>query len=144
MTEYSGPDRRQRPTPFLSRYSFLGGQRGGGGEAGNSYYDRYPLATWVVLTGFLVLNLLDAHFTLVYLQRGGEEANPIAVQLLASGMWSFIGVKSFGVGVGAVIFCLLNDFKNARIGVFAALAFYQLLLLYHLSLYFGWVGNVSY
>ncbi|MDP6963048.1 MAG: DUF5658 family protein [Planctomycetota bacterium] len=144
MSEYTGPDRRKRPTPFLSRYSFMGGQRKSGGKSGSSYYDRYPLATWVVLTAFLLLNLLDAHFTLIYLQRGGEEANPVAVQLLEAGMWSFIGVKAFGVGLGAAIFCLLNDFKNARIGVFAALAFYQLLLLYHISLYFGWIGNVTY
>ncbi|MBC8368962.1 MAG: hypothetical protein H8E25_03095 [Planctomycetes bacterium] len=143
MAEYTGPDRRQQPTPFLSRYSFFGGKRGEGGSPESSYYDFYPLWTWIVLTSFLMLNLLDAHFTLIYLQRGGEEANPIAVQLLASGMWAFIGVKAFGVGLGAVIFCILNDFKNARIGVFAALLFYQLLLLYHISLYLGWVGNVS-
>ncbi|MFT7516852.1 MAG: hypothetical protein ACI84O_000637 [Myxococcota bacterium] len=143
MAEYTGPDRRQRPTPFLSRYSFLGGKRRNGGDNGSSYYDHYPLWTWIVLTSFLMLNLLDAHFTLIYLQRGGEEANPVAVGLLASGMWSFIGVKAFGVGLGAVIFCILNDFKNAKIGVFAALVFYQLLLVYHISLYLGWVGNVS-
>ena len=144
MAEYTGPDRRNRPTPVLSRYSFFGGRRGIGGQSGSSYYDRYPTCAWVVLTSFLLLNILDAHFTLIYIQRGGEEANPIAAGLLDIGMWSFIGIKAFGVGLGAVIFCILNDFKNARIGVFAALVFYQLLFFYHLSLYLGWVGNVSY
>ena len=144
---YRGPDRRKRPTPFLSRYSFLGGRRQAGGrrpgENQEVFVDRYPLWTWVLLTTFLVLNLLDAHFTLIYLQRGGEEANPIAVKLLYAGMGTFIGVKAIGVGLGSLVFCILNNFRNARIGVVLALGFYQALLLYHMSLYFGWVGNVA-
>ena len=142
---YRGPDRRSRPTPFLSRYSFFGGRRRGGrrpGEKQEIFVDRYPTWTWVLLTAFLILNLLDAHFTLVYLQRGGEEANPVAVRLLYAGMSTFIGVKAVGVGLGALVFCILNHFRTGRIGVILALSFYQLLLLYHMSLYFGWVGNV--
>lgn len=144
---YRGPDRRSQPTPFLSRYSFIGGRRKRGGrrpgEAKEVFVDSYPLWTWIMLTAFLVLNLLDAHFTLIYLQRGGEEANPVAVRLLDAGMGTFIGVKAVGVGIGALVFCILNHFRNGRIGVVLALSFYQLLLLYHMSLYFGWVGNVT-
>ncbi|MHC4824565.1 MAG: DUF5658 family protein [Planctomycetota bacterium] len=144
---YRGPDRRNQPTPFLSRYSFFGGRRTAGGrrpgEAKEVFVDRYPLWTWIMLTVFLVLNLLDAHFTLIYLQRGGEEANPVAVRLLYAGMSTFIGVKAVGVGLGALVFCILNHFRNARIGVILALSFYQLLLIYHMSLYYGWVGNVT-
>jgi len=142
---FRGPDRRQRPTPFLSRYSFRGGQRAGGrrpGEGKESFVDVYPAWVWGMLTLFLILNLLDAHFTLIYLQRGGEEGNPVAVRLLASGMGSFIGVKAAGVSVGAAVFCVLANFRNGRIGVFIALVFYQLLLFYHAALYFNWIGNV--
>ncbi len=144
---YRGPDRRERPTPFLSRYSFRGGRRQAGGrrpgENQEVFVDRYPLWTWILLTVFLVLNLLDAHFTLIYLQRGGEEANPVAVKLLYAGMGTFIGVKAIGVGLGSLVFCILNNFRNARIGVMLALGFYQALLLYHMSLYFDLVGNVA-
>jgi len=144
--KYRGPDRRKRPTPFLSKHSFVGGKRTMGGrrpgENREVFIDRYPLWTWILLTAFLMLNLLDAHFTLIYLQRGGEEANPVAVRLLYAGMGTFIGVKAVGVGLGAMVFCILNNFRNARIGVVVALSFYQLLLLYHMSLYYGWVGNV--
>ncbi|MGB0953192.1 MAG: DUF5658 family protein [Planctomycetota bacterium] len=143
---YRGKDRRNKPTPFLSKYSFVGGKRLTGGrrpgENREVFIDRYPLWTWILLTAFLMLNLLDAHFTLIYLQRGGEEANPVAVRLLYAGMGTFIGVKAIGVGLGAMVFCILNNFRNARIGVAIALCFYQLLLLYHMSLYYGWVGNV--
>jgi hypothetical protein len=144
--KYRGPDRRNRPTPFLSAYSFKGGRRKSGGrrpdEVGETFVDVYPAWVWILLTLFLILNLLDAHFTLIYLQRGGEEGNPVAVQLLAQGMGSFIGVKAAGVSLGAAVFCVLANFRNGRIGVIIALSFYQLLLLYHAALYFNWIGNV--
>lgn len=143
---YRGPDRRAQPTPFLSKFSFMGGNRRTGGrrpgENREVFIDSYPLWAWIMLTLFLVLNLLDAHFTLIYLQRGGEEANPVAVRLLDAGMGTFIGVKAVGVGLGAMVFCILNNFRNSRIGIAIALCFYQLLLLYHMSLYYGLVGNV--
>jgi hypothetical protein len=143
---YRGPDRRGTPTRLFSKFTFFGGRRRTGGrrpgENREVFVDRYPLWTWIMLTVFVVLNLLDAHFTLIYLQRGGEEANPVAVQLLNAGMGSFIGVKAFGVGLGTLVFCMLNNFRNARIGVVLALTFYQLLLCYHMLLYFGKWGNV--
>jgi hypothetical protein len=144
---YRGPDRRNRPTKLFSKYTFFGGRRRTGGrrpgENQEVFVDRYPLWTWIMLTTFVILNLLDAHFTLIYLQRGGEEANPVAVELLYAGMGAFIGVKALGVGLGTAVFCMLNNFRNARIGVVIALTFYQLLLFYHMSLYFGWTGNVT-
>jgi hypothetical protein len=143
---YRGPDRRRKPTPFISRYSFIGGRRKSGGrrpeESGEVFVDVYPAWIWIMLTLFLILNLLDAHFTLIYLQRGGEEGNPVAVQLLVAGMGSFIGVKAAGVSLGAAVFCVLANFRNGRIGVIIALSFYQLLLFYHAALYFNLIGNV--
>ena len=138
---YRGPDRRQRPTPVLSRYSFFGGRRRAGrrdGEVRDTFVDLYSLRSWVALSVFLLLNLLDSHFTLIYLQRGGEEGNPVAIQLMEGGMVTFILVKALGIGAAAVLFCLLKNFRNGRVGVLVALALYQLLLFYHLSLYFNW------
>lgn len=144
---YRGPDRRKQPTPFLSRWSFFGGRRREPGrrveDQGEHFVDVYRGWTWAMLTVFMVLNLLDAHFTLVYLQRGGEEANPVAIAMLNAGMGVFIGVKAAGISLGAAVFCILANFKNGRIGVIVALMFYQVLFLYHLSLYFNWLGNVK-
>ena len=136
------PDRRSTPTPFLSRHSFFDGKRTGGQSGGNarSFVDVYSLRGWILLTVFLVLNLLDAHFTLIYLQRGGAEANPIAAWLLEAGMGTFFLVKSLGISLGAILFCVLKNFPNARVGVLAALVLYQTLLLYHLALYGNFFG----
>lgn len=143
---YEGPNRRQRPTPILSRWSFAGGRRGAGGrrtgETDRAFVDLYPLRDWIILTSFLFLNLLDAHFTLIYLQRGGEEANPVAVGLLHLGMGSFIFIKGLGISAGAVFFCLLRNWRNARFGVLLVLFLYQVLLVYHLLLFTNRIGNV--
>lgn len=141
-----GPDRRRRPTPILSRWSFRGGRRGMGGrrpgENLRAFVDLYPTRDAAILIAFLFLNLLDAHFTLIYLQRGGEEANPVAVGLLHLGMESFIFLKGLGITAGAVFFCLLRNWRNARLGVLLVLFFYQLLFAYHLLLYTNQIGDV--
>jgi hypothetical protein len=143
---YRGPDRRRRPTPALSKWSFFGGRRSRPGRRGDesveAFVDVYPGWSWVMLTVFMVLNLLDAHYTLLYLQRGGQEANPVAVALLDQGMGVFIGVKAAGITLGAAVFCILNHFRNGRVGVVVALSFYQALFIYHLLLYFNVWGNV--
>lgn len=137
------PDRRGQPTPPISRYSFFGGRRKGqpfakGGQ--RTYVDVYSLPIWAVLSVFLALNLLDAHFTLIYLQRGGAEGNPVAQALLDMGAGTFITVKNLGIGLGAVLFCMLKNFPNGRRGVILVLFLYQILFLYHLLLYFNYGG----
>ena len=95
------------------------------------------MRVWVALTSFFFLSLLDAHFTLIYLMRGGEEGNVFVRGLLALGQGPFLLVKQVGVGLGAALFCILKNHPNARLGVFLALVFYQALLAYHLSLFFN-------
>lgn len=142
-----GADRRRRPTPILSRWSFLGGRRSTGGrrpgEDLRAFVDLYPPRDAALLIAFLCLNLLDAHFTLIYLQRGGEEANPVAVRLLGLGMGAFVFLKGLGISAGAVFFCLLRNWRNARRGVLLVLVFYQLLFVYHLLLYTNRIGEVT-
>ena len=134
------PDRRLQPTPALSRYTFFGGMRRGkpfaaGGE--RTFVDVYGAKVWIALTLFLSLNFLDAHFTLIYLQRGGAEGNPVAQLLLDQGIAAFYTFKNLGIGFGAVLFCFMKNFPNVRKGVFIVLSFYQLLFFYHLALYFN-------
>jgi hypothetical protein len=134
------PDRRTRPTPAISRHSFFGGKRRGkpfadGGE--RTFVDVYGPKVWIALTLFLALNFLDAHFTLIYLQRGGAEGNPVAQLLLDQGIPAFYSFKNLGIGFGAVLFCFMKNFPNVRKGVFIVLSFYQLLFFYHLALYFN-------
>ncbi len=132
---------------MLSRFSLFGGRRQGRpyrrkGASVRTFVDVYSTRAWVLLVMFLILNLLDAHFTLIYLQRGGSEGNPVAQKLLDAGIFWFISGKNLGIGLGAVLFCLLKNFPNARLGLTLVLIFYQFLFLYHLALYFSLLPNL--
>jgi len=89
----------------------------------------------VLLTVVLALNTLDSHFTLLYLARGGQEGNPVALFLLDRGLEAFLGVKAMGLGLGIALFGILKNFPNGRRGALAVLGIYFLLLLWHLLLF---------
>ncbi|MEN8149480.1 MAG: DUF5658 family protein, partial [Planctomycetota bacterium] len=83
-----GPDRRRRPTRIFSRYTFHG-RRGDfrrRAEGANAYVDRYSPWMMAALVAIMVLCVLDALFTLLYLQRGGSEVNPIMAAAIETGV----------------------------------------------------------
>jgi hypothetical protein len=134
-----GIDRRGRPTSMISRFVLHGGRARGRrrGEEKNIYVDRYApgdvyLAT--TATTILVLNILDAWLTIVYLGYGGSEANPVAQKLLEMGTAWFLGVKGFAVG-GCLLFLILHKtFALVKPALRCLTVFYGLLLVYHVYL----------
>ena len=79
-------DRRVGPPPLLSRFTIRGrrktfqrkeGQRGGG------YVDRYSSKLFFFLILIAGLNTLDAFLTMIILNHGGWEVNPIAPSVIA-------------------------------------------------------------
>lgn len=134
-----GEDRRKRSTPAISRYVFWGGRRRTGGrregESVRAYVDIYGMRLWVALSLIAILNLLDAHFTLLYLQRGGHEANAIVVWFLARGMTVFLAAKLVVFGLAVPLLCLHKNFPFGRLATWLVLGFYALLFGYHLLLY---------
>lgn len=132
------PDRRNRPTPRLSRYSLVGGRRRGMRrtvEREGSYVDRYgPLSILAVLWVAL-MNAGDSFFTLIHLQAGGIEVNPVAAELLRTGRFGFVFAKSTLVAVALLVLILHKNFWMARLGLWIAALSYTVLNLYHLSLF---------
>ncbi len=134
---YRGPDRRCRPTPRLSRYTFLGGRRKGGRrgeEADNTFVDQYSVRLWGLLIWIAAMNAGDSFFTLLHLQSGGIELNPVAALMLETGRTGFVGLKSFLITVPLVILCLHKNFSLARLGLWIAAGTYTALLAYHITL----------
>ncbi|MBI3820355.1 MAG: hypothetical protein HY286_16820 [Planctomycetes bacterium] len=127
-------ERRSRPTPMLSKYSLWGGRRQS--RQGDTYTDLYGTRAFVAMLLITILNVLDAFFTLVYLQRGGSEANPIADWLIQLGPATFIFCKTFIMGGALAILCLHKNFSRARFGVLLGASLYVLLTVYHLILFF--------
>ena len=132
-----GADRRTRPTPMFSRFSLFGGRRSGDrrGVAGSaSYVDVYEpwLAGCLVAIGMLCA--LDAIFTLLYLQRGGSEANPLMESLIGCGPQTFVLVKCGITNIGLLVLCLHKNFRHVKIVIGSLLALYAALFAYHLYL----------
>ena len=130
------PDRRLTNTRLFSRY-MLRGQRASGRRAGeqrNHYVDRYHPADLALSGAILVLNILDAWFTLNYLGKGGSEANPIARFLMEQGTGWFVFSKAVVVALCILFLMMHKTFQFVRPALWALFGFYALLLVYHLYL----------
>jgi Domain of unknown function (DUF5658) len=131
-------DRRQRPTPRFSAFALLGGRRRQARrstERSGSFVDLYSRRLWALLLWVAAMNLADSYFTLVHLQAGGVELNPVADALLRTGRIGFVLSKSVLIGVALVVLCVHKNFLMARLGLFLSAAIYTALVAYHLSLF---------
>jgi len=130
-------DRRRRPTPRLSRYSFVGGRRRGARRAGegvNSFVDQYGRGVWGLLLWVALMNACDSFFTLHHLQEGAIELNPVAAWMLTTGRLGFVLMKSLLITLPLVVLCLHKNFPLARVGLGLAAAVYTALVGYHIWL----------
>jgi hypothetical protein len=136
--EARGADRRQQPTPRFSRYTFYGGRRKSvrrSEEREGSYVDRYRALVVMVVIWVALMNIGDSFFTLLHLQSGGIELNPVAAALLKSGRFGFVFFKSLMICAALIVLVLHKNFWMARLGLWASAAGYTLLNLYHISLF---------
>ena len=136
--ERRGPqDRRRKPTPGLSRYTFFGRrgnirrkeetERGG-------YVDRYSPALFFFLILVLGLNVLDALFTLMILDRHGWEVNPVVrsvIQLHGTQFWIW---KFAVVSTCLVMLCLHSKFRRVKAIIVGISTIYVAVILYQIYL----------
>ena len=117
-------DRREKPTPFLSRFWLIGRRRGGRrtGEDINIYIDRYTSYEWLIVIGVLVLSIADLVLSLTHLSSGGAEANPIMAFVYKGGSVAFCTIK-----MTVTVLCLsllLIHIRFRRIHFLLAFAFF--------------------
>src|SRR5512144_1635311 len=99
------PDRRKRPTPMFSRYTFFGGRRRGARRAGDAraiYVDQIGGGIMSLVLLIFLFHCLDAVFTLAHLSRGGKELNPFMESLIRVGPLAFVAVKLGLAAIGLV------------------------------------------
>ncbi|MEW6071439.1 MAG: DUF5658 family protein [Planctomycetota bacterium] len=133
-----GPDRRRQPTPRLSRHSWHGGRRGRirrADEREGSFVDLYGRGICAAVLWVAMMNVGDSFFTLVHLQAGGVELNPVAIALLGAGRTGFVLAKSLLIGLALAVLAVHKNFFLARVGLWTAAGMYTLLLAYHLTLF---------
>ena len=72
-------------------------------------FDRYNQRLFLAITAILILSILDAVLTLVVIQRGARELNPVMAYFLEHGTLIFIVAKYALTSIGVLILLI---FKN--------------------------------
>ena len=130
-------DRRGRPTPFLSRYWLFGRRRAGRrvDERENIYVDKYGKGELFLIFGVLVLSVLDMVFTILHLNAGGAEANPIMAWTLDVGGQSFFQfVKLLTTFLGLFVLLVHVRFRRVKALLTFTFLLYSALFVFHLYL----------
>lgn len=87
-----------------------------------------------IVKATLVLNLLDALFTLTWVMSGlASEANPFLHELVHRHPVSFVAAKLALVGLGSLLLWRLRSRPLAVVGIFVAFLAYYALLLVHVD-----------
>ena len=136
-TRRSDWDRRERPTPFLSRYWLFGRRRSGrrDDEQENIYVDKYGKGELFLVFGVLVLSVLDMVFTLFHLNAGGAEANPIMAWTLDVGGHAFFKfVKLLTTFLGLFVLLVHVRFRRVKALLTFTFILYSALFVFHLYL----------
>jgi hypothetical protein len=81
-----------------------------------------------------LLNVGDAFFTMLWLERGGQEANPVMAFFLDIGPGAFLVQKCLIVGFWLLILVVHKNFRFARVGLYVTLVVYGILMLVHFSI----------
>lgn len=129
-------DRRKRPTPFLSKYTFVGRRRESrrGDEKYNYYVDRLGGRVWVVILIIIILSISDSLFTLHFLKKGFREVNPLMNIAILIGKPAFIISKYIFTIIGILVLGLHKNFRFVRELMILIITFYVLLNTYHIWL----------
>jgi hypothetical protein len=133
------PDRRKRPTPFISRYTFIGGQRRAvrrKKDLKKDYFvDVYSTKLFVAVLSLLILSLFDSCFTLTLIKENiAIEANPIMASYLNFGDISFLIGKFIITTVSVIILCICKNFPFTKVFLVSAIIIYMAIVMYELSI----------
>jgi len=140
-------DRRRRPTPILSRFTLSGRRtslRRNEDQARGGYVDRYSSGLLLLLVVLLVLNALDAVFTIFILDCGGQEVNPLIETLVGYCGEQFWIWKFLLVAVAVLFLCLHSQFPRVKSALWVVTLVYGGVILYQVYLIlFRIVPNLS-
>lgn len=128
-------DRRRRPTrPWQDLLTPLRRAEGRRSSDQGSYVDRYSTQDLALLLSIFLLNVVDAIMTLLWLHRGGGEANPVMAFFLDLGPMAFIAQKCIVVAFWLVLLLVHKNFRFAKLGLYGLLVVYSLLFVVHFSI----------
>ena len=136
-TPRRGSDRRERPTPMFSRYTFFGRRRKNrrDDDPQRRYYVDWVSGSYAwALIGMLVLIAIDTLSTLYIIRCGGGEANPLMRMLLETGPLWFAAVKIGSAMIAFLLLAVHRFFPLARMMVTILLSAYGGIVIFHFFL----------
>ncbi len=131
-------DRRKQPTPAISRFTLWGRRkafRRREDQERGGYVDRYHSGLLILLTLTVGLTVLDALFTMMILDDGGWEANPVVrsvIELYQDRFWIW---KFAIVSIPLTLLCIHSKFRSVMPVIFGITAINVLVILYQIFLY---------
>ena len=139
----SGTDRRRLSLRSLVYGAWRGrrvAERRTGTQAG--YVDRYPSSVVLAAVALFTLAMADAYGTLVLLEAGAQEINPVMEALLQAEPAWFVPLKLAITAVGVLLLVLHKNFSLGQIpalkllygllGLYGCLVAYEGVLLFAL------------
>ena len=128
-------DRRHQPTrPWIGMFGPLRRAHGRRTSDQAGYVDRYSRRDVALILTIFIMNVGDAFFTMLWLDRGGKEANPVMDFFLDIGPGAFLIQKCIVVGIWLVALLVHKNFRFARIGLYISLVAYGILMLIHFGI----------
>ena len=131
-------DRRKQSTPGISRFTLWGRRntfRRKEEQKRGGYVDRYHLGLLILITLAVGLNVLDALFTMMILDDGGWEINPVVrsvIQLYGDRFWVW---KFLIVSFPLTLLCLHSKFRLVIPIILGITAISVIVILYQIFLY---------
>jgi len=131
-------DRRRRPTPGISRFALWGRRRTfrrKEDQEKGGYIDYYHSGLLILLTLAVGLTVLDAFFTMIILDDGGWEINPVVrsvIQLYGHKFWIW---KFLIVSISLTLLCIHSKFRFVTPVILGVITVSVLVILYQILIY---------
>jgi len=131
-------DRRMQPAPALSRFTLWGRRRifrRREDKERGGYVDQYSSGLLILLILPIGLTILDGLFTIMILNDGGLEINPVvgsAIQLFGDRFWVW---KFAIISTPLILLCLHSKFRLVAPALIIITAINIIVVLYQIFLF---------
>ena len=128
------------PTSPFSRYVLLGRRRSIRRKKDRKthiYVDLYGHYLLLSLLLIILLSVLDAYFTIVHVEKGAREINPLMDFLMGYGNTYFFIIKYILTALGLILLCMYKSLVLSRTIIICLLFFYLTVFANHVFLILG-------
>jgi len=117
----TGKDRRKDKRAQIKYFLVNGRREGFRREEDRTrafFFDRYNQRIFAAITAILMLSIFDALLTLILIDRGSSELNPVMAYFLEYGPLPFVVAKYLLTSFGVVILLIFKNVFLDRISIY--------------------------